>query len=75
MQRKALLAFWTYNTETDEFSCDKSIEIEQPIPFKDMNYYSNVSCQLTYLYKNQQDEIFWFTYDEACAEFEIHIYM
>lgn len=41
---KALLAFWEYKEQTKEFDCVQSIEIPQPIPFKDMNYYEGKRC-------------------------------
>ena len=52
VQKKAFLAFWTYDTEMSEFLCRETIEIDQPIAFKDQNYLSENVHQKTYLYRS-----------------------
>ena len=39
-RKKALLAFWRYKEDTKEFDCFESFRIDEPLPFKDMNYFS-----------------------------------
>ena len=36
----ALLSFWQYWEDANDFTCINTEEISQPIPFKDVNYYS-----------------------------------
>ena len=43
-QQKALLAYWRYKEDTKEFDCVESFKITEPIPFKDMNYFSGKNC-------------------------------
>ena len=51
-QKKAFLAFWTYDTEMSEFLCRETLEIDEPIAFKDQNYLSENVHQKTYLYRS-----------------------
>ena len=48
----------------DDFVCQESQEIDEPIAFRDINFYqSGNECQRTYIYRSQIDSVFWFSFD------------
>ena len=61
---KSLLALWHYREDINDFQCVKSVEIYEPICFRDMNYFTGEVCQRIFLYKGLNDDIFWFSYNE-----------
>ena len=41
---KSLLALWHYREDINDFQCVKSVEIYEPICFRDMNYFTGEVC-------------------------------
>lgn len=59
--KKTLFACWSFSEDTQEFICTDSFAIDDPIPFKDMNFFSAKRCQKTLIYRSLSDEVFWFS--------------
>ena len=56
------MAFWRYKEETKEFDCIESFRIDEPLPFRDMNFFSGKRNQKTFFFRTQHtNEIFWFS--------------
>lgn len=68
---KALLSYWQYSQKTKDFDCKSSTVIFQPVPFKDMNYFTGKTCQRTFMFRGHNQDIFWFSLDDKSS---MHIY-
>ena len=44
-EQKALLAYWSLDDKTKQFDCTESFEIDEPLPFRAMNYHARKRSQ------------------------------
>lgn len=60
-EKSALLAVWYQSKDSKMFYCQNSYEIIKPLAFKDMSFYSGKKVRRIFLYRGQNNQIFWFS--------------
>ena len=60
---RGYLSIWKYFEESEDISCIASTFTNQPVPFKDMNFYAGMNNECRYLHRGHTGEIFWFCID------------
>ena len=59
--KRGYISIWRYFEESEDISCIASTYINEPVPFKDMNFYAGMSNECRYLHRSHTGEIFWFS--------------